>query len=117
VLKLPPVVQIAWRKYVCTLEEQNGDVTFCSLVDFIDKQVRTAKHPVFSAEALQEADSKTKHSSSTVGTSGRGKTLYATNVDADVDNSHSATVATQVATSVVCPLCAGCHDLDDCAQY
>jgi len=60
-LKLLAAMQVAWRKYVCLLEDQHSEVTFSGLVDFIDKQVRIAKYLVLSQEALCEADSKVKN--------------------------------------------------------
>jgi len=115
VLKLPAAMQVAWRKYVCLLEDQHSEVTFGGLVDFIDKQVRIAKHPVFSQEALCEADSKVKH----VTASSRNKAVSpvcVTNVGSDDESKQSAAVAAQV-VSCACPLCSGSHDLYDCAEY
>jgi len=77
-------MQVAWRKYVCLLEDQHSEITFSGLVDFIDKQVKIAKHPVFSQEALCEADLKVKHV--TASSKNRSvSSVYATNVGSDGD--------------------------------
>ena len=115
VLKLPSAMQVAWRKYVCLLEDQHSEITFSGLVDFIDKQVKIAKHPVFSQEALCEADLKVKQ----VTASSKNRSVSpvcVTNVGSDGDFKPSATVAAQVVTCV-CPLCSDSHDLDDCSEY
>ena len=82
VLKLPYGLQACWRKTVNRVEETGGDVTFEDLVDFVDQQARIAKHPVFSAEALLEADGKTSGRRQAYVVHGGKKTLLATHISA-----------------------------------
>ena len=58
VMKLPQTLQSSWRKLVHVIEENCKDVMFEDLVKFIDQQWQI--HPVFSADALQEAENKVK---------------------------------------------------------
>ena len=60
VMKLPLTLQDSWRKTVYAKEEDGKDIVFGDLGDFIDRQCQMARHPVFSSEALQEAEGKVK---------------------------------------------------------
>ena len=138
VSKLSVPLQISWRKVVDQHEQNKKDVNFSELVDFIDSQARIAKHPVFSASALQEAEGKPKQWPGERGaqtTSSKGRinpavrqkygTVLATNTveqDSVVNSAQCATtVSSQSQYSVQskreCPKCMRSHDLDACGAY
>ena len=111
VAKLSPALQESWRKTVNRIEEDDGDATFGDLVNFIEQQVRIAKHPVYSADALAEAEgrekSSGKSSSSFEGTHRKNTLNLATN----------ATVSMSSEPPTTCVLCFESHDLDACDRY
>ena len=138
VSKLSVPLQIGWRKIVDQHEQNRKDVNFSELVDFIDRQARIAKHPVFSASALQEAEGKPKQAygdrgGQTIGSKARVnpavKQKYGTVLATNIEQSESAVNSTQCATSVSshsqylmpsgreCPKCKKPHDLDACEAY
>ena len=106
IVKFPMHIQASWRKTVTSLEDRNVDVTFPELVDFLDKQSKIVRHPVFSAEALLEAEGKAKVavSNKTVPSFPKRKAVYVTATESAVNAS-------------TCPQCSESHDLDDCQQY
>jgi hypothetical protein len=55
VAKLPIPQQNNWRKAVDLLERSGKEISFSELVDFIERETRIARHPIFSAEALLDA--------------------------------------------------------------
>jgi len=91
------------------------------------KQTRIAKHPVFSTDALLEAEGKSKVfvSNKINSVSPKRKAVYVTTTESSSDGdgaSSQATVAAQVVSAPrrivpACPMCTGSHDLDDCQQY
>ena len=85
VIKLPYALQAGWRKTVSRMEEAGDDATFKDLVEFVDQQTRIAKHPVFSNEALLEAEGKERSTGSgnrrlVSGSQEGRKTLLATHI-------------------------------------
>ena len=117
VLKLPYGLQACWRKTVNRVEEAGGDVTFEDLVDFVDQQARIAKHPVFSAEALLEADGKNGgRRQAHVVESGK-KTLLATDISAPSQQSSTFDSVDRDAELNRCIMCSCLHDLDECRSY
>ena len=119
VMKLPQTLQTSWRKSVHVIEENCKDVMFEDLVKFIDQQWQIAKHPVFSADALQEAESKVKSGKHQFNLNkGDRKTLLATNLaptrapESVIEHASDHDVQTSS-----CQLCHSSHDLDDCRAY
>ena len=119
VMKLPQTLQSSWRKSVHVIEENCKDVMFEDLVKFIDQQWQIAKHPVFSADALQEAENKVKSGKQqfNLNRSDR-KTLLATNLaptrTPETVIEHASDQDVQTSS---CQLCHNSHDLDDCKAY
>ena len=117
VLKLPYGLQACWRKAVSRIEETGGDVTFKDLVDLVDQQARIAKHPVFLAEALLEADGGTSgRRQAHVVESGK-KTLLATHISAPSQQSSTSDSADREVGLSGCIMCSCLHDLDECRSY
>ena len=129
--KLSVPLQVSWRKALDQLEQSNKDISFSDLVDFIECQARIAKHPVFSASALQEAEGRVKQGSNDLNTqsfSGRtrvpmrqNRSVLATNA-AESNSALSTQCAAAVPQSIrresrTCPKCMKSHDLDDCEAY
>ena len=130
--KLSVPLQIIWRKTVDQLEQNKCDINFSELVDFIERQARIAKHPVFSAGALQEAEAGGRQKSNGLGngtpanggesslTKSRRKPVLATST-AELDSKptqHDAAISSSLTTSKPqCPKCLQSHDLDDCQEY
>ena len=133
VSKLSMPIQASWRKMVDQLEQSSKDVTFSDLVDFIERQSRIAKHPVFSASALQESDSKSSKGLSEQNSQVRAKANLITKTNSravlatNAVESVSPASSTQLATVALpqqsrhyqreCPKCKKHHDLDDCEEY
>lgn len=128
VSKLPSWMQQGWRKAVCNIEEKGDDVTFENFVTFVDKQCHIMKHPVFSSEALNEAEGKrppdadkyqnrfSKNPTATV----RPRAVLATNVNtaaADTGLASSCSSLSCIPAGTCCPSCRRVHDLDDCREY
>ena len=117
VMKLPQTLQSSWRKLVHVIEENCKDVMFEDLVKFIDQQWQI--HPVFSADALQEAENKVKSGKQqfNLNRSDR-KTLLATNLaptrTPETVIKHASDQDVQTSS---CQLCHNSHDLDDCKAY
>ena len=113
VMKLPLTLQGSWRKTVYAKEEDGEDIVFGDLVDFIDRQCQLARHPVFSSEALQEAEGRVKSDGSgkpfNFANSGR-QTARATNV---IPGSVAEVVLERpfVQDTESCKLCHREHDL------
>lgn len=134
VSKLSVPLQISWRKTVHQLEQSNNDINFSELVDFVERQARIAKHPVFSVGALQEAEGRIKQGpvvpnaqSSSARAIMAMKPKYGT-VLATVATESDSTLSTQCAATAVlpsparkdrhlCPKCMQAHDLDNCESY
>jgi len=98
VSKLCVPLQISYQKTVDQLEQSNKDINFNELVDFIERQARIAKHPIFSASALLEAegrDIKTQSLSSKADMKPRHRTVLAT----VASESDGAPIAAQCATT------------------
>ena len=117
VLKLPYGLQACWRKTVNRVEEAGGDVTFEDLVDFVDQQARIAKHPVFSAEALLEADGKTIGRRQAYDVHGGKRTLLATHISAPSQQSSTSESVDRDVGLSRCIMCSCLHDLDECRSY
>ena len=118
VMKLPQTLQSSWRKSVHVIEENCKDVMFEDLVKFIDQQWQIAKHPVFSADALQEAESKVKSGKQQNNYSSNGrKTLLATNIVPARTNEAIEHTFDRNAQASSCQLCHESHDLDECEVY
>jgi hypothetical protein len=122
VLKLPYHVQVSWRKAVAALEEKCKNITFDELVNFTERESRIAKHPVFSAETLQEVEGKSRPSdegrfqaSVRRGSNQKTKTILATGISYGASESATNLAASnsQASKSQICPMCSRSHDLDD----
>lgn len=111
------------------MERDNKEINFTELVDFIDREARIAKHPVFSPEAILEAEGRIKQSENrfqlAVGrpSSSKSKSVLATMTNTVVEE---ATATEKVATTIVdlsdkrqqtCPGCSKSRDLDECSNY
>ena len=111
VAKLSPALQESWRKTVNRIEEDGGDATFGDLVNFIEQQVRIAKHPVFSADALAEAEGRDK-------SSGKSQTFFeGIHRKNTLNLATNATVPMSSEPPTTCVLCFESHDLDACDRY
>ena len=118
VMKLPQTLQSSWRKSVHVIEENCKDVMFEDLVKFIDQQWQIAKHPVFSADALQEAEFKVKSGKQQNNYSSNGrKTLLATNIVPARTNEAIEHTFDRNAQASLCQLCHESHDLDESEVY
>ena len=122
VMKLPLTLQASWRKTVYAKEEDGKDIVFGDLVDFIDRQCQMARHPVFSSEALQEAEGQLKFDSNGKPfnfTSSERKTVRATNVipGGVTEIVHERSFVQDNTQTESCKLCHRAHDLDRCGTY
>jgi hypothetical protein len=126
VLKLPYHVQVSWRKAVAALEEKGKSITFHELVNFVERESRIAKHPVFSAETLHEVEGKGKftddgrfQASVRKGINQKSKTVLATGTSYSSSESTVTSSAsnTQASKGQTCPMCSKAHDLDKCNSY
>jgi hypothetical protein len=125
---LPFPLQISWRKTVDIFEQSSKDVTFNELVNFIDREARIAKHPVFSSEALAEAEGKNKAAdtkpSVSKASNPRFKAAYTAKVQAtkagefpDAKSDEYLDEPTvQISLRREC-MCAKSHDLDSCDVF
>lgn len=61
ILKLPGYMQASWRKQVFDSEENRGEtLDFSALVKFVERELAKARHPVFSAQALNAVNPNQK---------------------------------------------------------
>ena len=116
-LKLPYGLQACWRKTVNRVEETGGDVSFKDLVDFVDQQARIAKHLMFLAEALLEADGETSGRRQAYVVHGELRTLLATHISAPSEQSSTSESVDRDVGLSRCILCSSIHNLDECRSY
>lgn len=120
VTKLSLPLQNNWRKYVDSLEQSGKEINFAELVEFVDREARVAKHPVFSFEALQDCEGKGRiagDSKGQVASRQSTKAVLVTTV-ASTDNTRGAEVYNgQQSDGYSCPKCTKSHDLDVCPEY
>ena len=127
IAKLPFPLQLSWRKTVDTLEQNNKDVTFNELVNFIDREARIAKHPVFSSVALAEAEGKNRAADTKLSvnkvSNPRSNAAYTAKVQVTKTSDFLDTRAEEysaepaVQASLRECMCSQSHDLDSCEVF
>ena len=121
VAKLPYAVQGNWRQAVSRSEEKGEDVNFNKLVTFVGQQAQTAKHPVFSVEALAGLEGKVKPQEdgpSSTRYKGHTKIKSVSMATSVTEPKHLAPNSSSSSVDMFCVMCnRNNHDLDACRKY
>ena len=112
--RLPYQLHDRWRSVVDARLASKARVRFADLVEFVSKEARKARNPVFGFDALRietyQNQSKPKpkpaHQPKT-----QSITTFATNVEANSEDTETEPQRTP------CHLCSGDHHLDWCQQF
>ncbi len=105
VTKLPEYLKKAWQNQAESMSKRQEDVTFSTLVDFIQHAANAANNPIFGTEALAKVDQQ-MHSPP----SNKPKTTCAVTRTTESKRNSDPNMSP-------CQLCRQMHHLDDCPQF